>query len=107
MVVSDGLDGLFEPGVLPYVPKPAMSAAVGCEWLFSALPSAFAGGFGRRQRVLNFSAWALHGSCPIDAQENQRGSGCGGDEPQDEGDKSVHGLGSSVTGCPGHPPFFP
>lgn len=34
--------------------------------------------------------WALHDSCPIDAQENQRGSGCGGDEPQDEGDKNVH-----------------
>ena len=107
MVVSDGLDGLFEPGVLPYVPKPAMGAAVGCEWLFSALPGAFAGGFGRRQRVLNFSGWALHGSCPIDAQHPQHKGQGDGDKPQGEGEKGVHGLGSSVTGCPGHPPFFP
>ena len=87
MVVSDGLDGLFEPGVLPYVPAPAMGAAVGCDWLFSALPGAFAGGFGRRQRVLNFSGWALHGSCPIDAQHPQHQGQGDGHKPQGE----VHG----------------
>ena len=72
MVVSDGLDGLFEPGVLPYVPKPAMGAAVGCEWLFGALPGAFAGGFGRRQRVLNFSGWAVHVTSPIQPTHAER-----------------------------------
>ena len=85
MVVSDGLDGLFEPGVLPYVPAPAIGAAVGREWLFSALPGAFACGFGRRQRVHYFSAWALHGSCPIDAQHPQHQGQGDGYEPQGEG----------------------
>ena len=85
MFVLDGLDGLLEPGVLAYVPAPAMGAAVGCEWLFSA----------------------LHGSCPIDAQHPQHKGQGDGYEPQGEGEKGVHGLGSSVTGYPGHPPFSP
>ena len=107
MVVVDRLDGPLEPGVLPHMPKPAEGAAVGGQGFFSSAPGALAGGFGSLEGVRDFPAGALHGSCPIDAQEHQRGSGCGGDEPQDEGDKNVHGLGSSVTGCPGHPPFFP
>ena len=90
VVISDGLDGLLEPGVLAYVPKPTMGAAVGCERLFSALLCAFAGGFGRCQRVLHFACWALHGSCPIDAQHPQHKGQGDGDKPQDEGDKNVH-----------------
>ena len=92
MFVLDGLDGLLESVALPHMPLATKVAAVGCEWLFSALPGAFADGFGSRQRVHYFSAWALHGSCPVGAQEHQRGSSCGGDEPQDEGDKNVHGF---------------
>ena len=92
LVVSDGLDGLFEPAVLPHMPLATKVTAVGCEWLFSALPGAFAGGVGRRQRVLNFSGWALHGSCPIDSQHPQHQGQGDGYEPQDEGDKNVHGC---------------
>ena len=77
MFVLDGLDRLLEPGVLPYVPAPAMGTAVGREWLFSALPCPLAGGRGRRQRVLNFSAWALHVTRPIQPTHTERLRACG------------------------------
>ena len=91
---------------MPHMPLATKVTAVGGERFLGAAPGALAGGFGRRQRVLNFSGWALHGSCPIDAQHPQHQGQGDGYEPQGEGEKGVHGLGSSVTGCPGHPPFF-
>ena len=95
----DGLDRLLEPGVLPYVPKPAMGAAVGCEWLFGALPGALAGGFRALQGVRDFPCGALHGSCPIDAQHPKDKGQDDCHEPQPEGEKWVHGCLSKNNQC--------
>ena len=69
------------------MPLATKVTAVGGERFLGALPGAFARGFGRRQRVLNFSAWALHGSCPIDAQHPQHKGQGDGHKPQGEGCK--------------------